>query len=181
MAEGICRVDSGEARPQDLPAHRSKCDAPIWRVPASGELWDRRPLWASLWSCYGELTVRPVWQIDFMAHILPTVSTLTLLFSLLKSPSSPVFKLKTGNRVATFMIYVSVAVTISWTCVTQRAARFLFLFFQSQNEKYNSQTVFGRSCLIIETSSDIQTSIILKNAFLKPTNLNQTLLIFIIL
>lgn len=46
-----------------------------------------------------------------------------------QSLSSPVYKLKTGNRIATFMIYVSLGVTIARPLVTEIVARFLFLFF----------------------------------------------------
>lgn len=77
MAKGCSRIHSREAGPQDLHAHGSECEASLWRVPPGGELRHRRPLWAPLWSRYGELTV----QIDLMVFMAKMCWQQRLIFS----------------------------------------------------------------------------------------------------
>lgn len=63
-----------------------------------------------------------------------------------QSPSSPVYKLKTGNRIATFMIYVSLDVTMARPpLAAEIAARFLFLFFSKALIKNTKGKQFLRS------------------------------------
>lgn len=88
-----------------------------------------------------------------------------------QSPSSPVYKLKTGNRIATFMIYVSFDVAIAWPLVTKMPPDSFSCYFQSPNEKHERQTVFWRNLSHKWNLNGLNLKVfLLKNSELKPTS-----------